>query len=222
MENKHLIVIGILLIIIVFFTVLIITGLNTSEETISINNMNIRQGDFDSYYLVGDITAKKDFDYLEARVIFYDKNNTTIGSCPIAWNMLKVKAGENISIDNVIVTTVSGVPDRAVISFYDSVGSDKVLVNFTVHFNNTNNSDNNTDDVVDSTPVVNTDNTNKDNNDKNKYSKEDLELAKQKGYWEGYDDSLNDNYYYIEDDDIETGSSADTGSGSADSYGSSE
>ena len=190
-KNNKLIIIGIIAIIGVFLTVLLIgASLNTTPEApVTIKNMNVKSGDFDTYYLVGNITANKEFDYLEARAVFYDENNNTIGSCPIAWNMIDVKKGENITIDNMMVATVSGTPKMVVISFYDYTGSDDSLVNFTVHFNGTSQK------VVNTAPTVKTVDNNK------KYSEEDLEQAKESGYWDGYSDSLDDyNTNYKEDD----------------------
>lgn len=197
METNKKIIIIILTIVVIILAVVCIIGLtNNNTETIEINDLNIEKDAFGIYNLVGHITPLKDFDYLEARIVFYDNQSTVIGKSSCAWNILDVSKGSKISVGNSLGATCDGIPSYAVIEFYDSVYSDTPLKNFTVRFNNTEDtSDDSNSGVVSSS-----------SNDNNKYSDEDLQLARDEGYWEGYADSYSDNYYSDDDyysDDVE-------------------
>ena len=133
MEDKKKILIGLLAVVLIILCCFIgYTMFNTPKETLQINDMNIKVDEWGIYNLVGHITPLKDFDYLEARVIFYNANGTVIGN-GYAWNMLHPQKGTQISINNP-AGVCKETPDHAVVSFYDRAGSDKPIANFTVKF----------------------------------------------------------------------------------------
>lgn len=141
MENKHMIIIGVLLAVIIILCGICAFGfMNQNKETLKITDINVTQDEFGIYNLQGHITPLVDFSYLEARMIFYDENGTVIGNAPCAWNMIDVKKGTNISIGNSLGAVCDGTPAYAVVSFYDDVGSSTPIANATIHFdsNNTN------------------------------------------------------------------------------------
>lgn len=115
-----------------------------NEQQIVIKDLNIEKDEYNIYNLVGHIVPLKDFDYLEARILFYDEHNAIIGQA-YAWNMLNPQKDTTIDVGNGLGGTCSGTPKYAVISFYDSVGSDKSIANFTVYFNDTSTDDQSTD-----------------------------------------------------------------------------
>ena len=145
MDDKQKIIIVIATIVLILLCCFIgYTLMNSNnKETLQINDMNIKVDEWGIYNLVGHITPLKDFDYLEARVIFYDANGTVIGN-GYAWNMLHPQKGTPISINNP-AGACKETPAYAIVSFYDAAGSDKAIANFTVTFTDDgNNSTNNT------------------------------------------------------------------------------
>ena len=148
MEDSKKIIIGLLVVILIILCCFIgYTLFNTPKETLQINDMNIEQDEWGIYNLVGHITPLKDFDYLEARVIFYDANGTVIGN-GYAWNMLHPQKGTPISI-NGPAGVCKETPDYAIVSFYDAAGSDKAVANITVKFNGNGTHQTNADSVED-------------------------------------------------------------------------
>ena len=147
MEDKKKILIGLLAVVLIILCCFIgYTMFNTPKETLQINDMNINVDEWGIYNLVGHITPLKDFDYLEARVIFYNANGTVIGN-GYAWNMLHPQKGTPISINNP-AGVCKETPDHAVVSFYDRAGSDKPIANFTVKFTGDGNNQTTNNDVV--------------------------------------------------------------------------
>lgn len=188
MENKHLILIAVLIAAIILFTILIIGGLNnTPTETLRINDINIEQDQYGLFVLIGHITPLKDFDYLEARVVFYDDQGTIIGSSACAWNMLDLKKGDNISLGKSPTAVVDGTPAYAVVGFYDSISADEPVANATITFNG--NVSNDTGAVVSSSS---------DGGDDKLYTQQDLDDARDEGYADGYADSSD---FYSDDSD---------------------
>lgn len=214
--NKKIIIIVLVIVLIILSAICVFGLMNNDKEDLIINDINIQKDAFGIYNLIGHITPQKDFDYLEARITFYDNSGTVIGKSPIAWNTIDAKADEKLSLGNGMGGVCDGTPAYAIVEFYDYTGSDTPIANATIQFNgnNTNATANMTSDTA-----VSQSNT---NNDDNQYSQDDLDLAKSEGYAEGYSDSLNDNYYYDDTDyDDYSGSSSSGGSSSSDSASSS-
>lgn len=199
MEQKKIAIIGITAIILIILCGLCLYAFtNNQKEAIEINDLNIEQDQFGIYNLVGHITPKKDFAYLEARIVFYDKDNTVIGKAPLAWNIRDASANEKLSLGNGMGGVCDETPAYAVVSFYDDVTSNTALINFTVRFNG-NNTNNNTNDDSSNVVYVNK-NTDNNKNDDKKYTQEDLDMARSDGYYNGYSDSYYDQVNYYEDD----------------------
>lgn len=134
MQTKKLIILGTLLIIICILIGAILGIITQNPEKIEINDLNLQQDEFGIYNLQGHITPLKDLDYLEARIIFYDAQNTIL-STGYAWNMNNLKKGEKISLNNGMGATCNENPDHAVIGFYDDIGGKDMIANFTIKFN---------------------------------------------------------------------------------------
>ena len=225
MENKHLAIIGALLIIIIFIGGLILFGLNQQpSETLRINDLNLQQDEFGIFNLVGHITPLKDFSYLEAKVVLYDSHDTIIGS-GYAWNMNNLKKGDNISLSNGLGAVSKETPAYAVVSFYDTPGGDKPVANFTIRFT-ADNSTNATADANEQTSSNNVQQSQSSSDDNKKYNQNDLELARLEGYNDGYHkaydtideynqgDSGSDSSSNVETTDDSSSSSSDTSSSS--------
>lgn len=183
---------------------------NQSTEVLQIDDIDIKQDQFGIYNLEGHITPLKDFDYLDARIVFYDENDTVIGKVACAWNMLNVKKGSSISIGDGLGGVCDGTPSYAVVEFYDSVTSKTPIKNVTVEISGENNTASNDNSA--GVSVSSADNSNK--NDDKKFTQQDLDRARDEGYSHGYMDSYQDSY--SDDDYVEDSSSSQSsGSGSS-------
>ena len=216
--NQKTAIIGILAaVVVILFAVLASGFLSQSQQTLQVDDLNIKQDEFGIYKLQGHITPEKDYAYMEARIVFYDEHGTIIGKAPCAWNMRDLEKGSEISVGNGLGAVVDGTPSYAVVSFYDNVGSNDALANFTVHFDGTNNKTNDT--ASSSVAVSNNNADNKDNSnngDDKKYTQEDMNRARQESYWNGYDDSsMDSSRYYSDDSNVETTTDSSSGRGSS-------
>ena len=206
--NQKTAIIGILAaVVVILFAVLASGFLSQSQQTLQVDDLNIMQDEFGIYKLQGHITPEKDYAYMEARIVFYDEHGTIIGKAPCAWNMRDLEKGSEISVGNGLGAVVDGTPSYAVVSFYDNVGSNDALANFTVHFDGTTNKTNDTGSSSSSSGVVN--NNNADNGDNKKYTQEDMDRARQESYWNGYDDSSSDSSRSSSDSQSESNSGID-------------
>ena len=185
--------------------------LNQNKEVLKINDLNLEKDQYGIYNLKGHITPLKDFDYLEARVVIYDNNGVIIGKSSCAWNAAHVKKDDTLSVGNGLGTVCDGgTPAYAVISFFDNVYSEKELANFTVRMNDTAKDNSTSSNTGSSTPT-----SDKNNDSDKKFTKEDMELAKNKAYWDGYGDSIDDSLNYYDDYSSSSGSSVETTSDSS-------
>ena len=214
METKKIAIIGVLVIVLIILCcICAFAFLNQNKESIEINDLNIEKDQWGIYIIKGHITALMDLNYIEARITLYDDQGAIVGECPLAWNMKDIKAGQKVSVGSSLGATASETPSYGVVTFYDAVNSKEPLANFTVHFNST---DNQTDTSSGSATIQQK--SNNTDNDNKKYTQEDIDMAKNEAYWQGYDDSVYDSINYY--DDIET-STDESSSYSSSSSGSS-
>lgn len=213
--NQKTAIIGILAaVVVILFAVLASGFLSQSQQTLQVDDLNIMQDEFGIYKLQGHITPEKDYAYMEARIVFYDEHGTIIGKAPCAWNMRDLEKGSEISVGNGLGAVVDGTPSYAVVSFYDNVGSNDALANFTVHFDGTNNKTNDTGSSNVAVSNNNADNSN--NGDDKKYTQEDMNRARQESYWDGYVDSSSDSSrYYSDESSSQSSQSSSYDSGSS-------
>lgn len=212
MDTKHIIIIAVLLVILAILSTAIILTIIQPAEALEIDDINLEQDQFGIFQIVGHITPLKDFDYLEARITFYDENGVIIGQSSCAWNAAHVQKDTKLSLGNGIGGICDGTPAYAVISFYDSVYSDTPLANATITFNITNTTNSNDDSSSSSLPSTNND---------NKYTDSDLDAARQEGYADGYSDGAYDSYDYPDYSDSYSSDSYDPSPfSSSDSQGS--
>ena len=199
METKHIMIIILLIAILVLATAITYTVFinQPHQDQIRINDITIKQDSFGIYHLDGHITPLKDFNYVEARITFYDEHGTIINKNSCAWNMLNLNKGENISIADGVGTVCSSLPSYAIVSFYDGISSDVPLANATITFD-VDNSTNVTNATMSSDYSYTSSSSSSDNNDSNqnnddkRYTQEDVDNARNQGYRDGYSDSLND------------------------------
>lgn len=59
---------------------------NTENQDINVTDIEIKDQGYSTYDVNCKITPKKDFNYLEMYVIFYDKDNAVIEKSPLVWN----------------------------------------------------------------------------------------------------------------------------------------
>ena len=139
------IIIGILIVVVIILLAgLIYTAFyqNGDQQQVRINDLNIEQDQLGLYKLKGHITPLKDFDYLEARIVFYDEHNTVVGQS-LAWNMVNPTKDTTIDVGSGPGGICSGIPKYAVVSFYDNAAAKDAIANFTVYLNATNKTDSN-------------------------------------------------------------------------------
>ena len=220
METKHIIVIvAIIAVLIILCGVFAFGFTNQNKDALKISDIDVVKDQYGIYSLKGHISPLKDFGYLEARIVFYDDSGVVIGKAPCAWNMLDIKAGSNISVGNGMGAVCDGNPSYAVVSFYDDVRSDNPIVNATVHFSD-NKTANSTEKTV-STGSSNNAVVKNDNDDNKKFTQEDMNRAREDGYWNGYSDSYQDQYQYSDDSSVETTTDSSSSSSSSSSRSSS-
>ena len=200
METKHIIVIVTVIAVLVILCGVFAFGfMNQNKNALEIDDINVVKDQYGIYSLKGHISPLKDFSYLEARIVFYDDSGAIIGKAPCAWNMLDIKKGSTVSVGNGMGAVCDGDPAYAVVSFYNDVRSDNPIVNATVRFSQ-NNTANSTDTTVSTSNNV----VKNDNDDNKKFSQEDMDRARDEGYWNGYSDSYQDQYQHTDDSNVET------------------
>ena len=133
METKHIIII----ILLITISALIggIASLiqnNHPSQDIIINDINIVPDTY-GYRLIGHITPLVNYDYLEARIEYFDTNNVIIHKDSTAWNIVHVKSNEELGINHSAYFT--GNPSYATVSFYNSISSTKPITSANITFN---------------------------------------------------------------------------------------
>lgn len=91
------------------------------NNDILVENLSIESEGYSMYTVSADIVPKKDFNYLEMEVVFYDSDNAVIGKSPFAWNMNEPVKDQLIKASGTAMTdSDSTTPARAEIFIYDS------------------------------------------------------------------------------------------------------
>lgn len=186
-----------------------------------LKNIKFGIGDFETLSFTADLNPKKDYDYLEIEIDYYDKDGNLMDNTPIAWNQNNIKSGQPIKINNPTVMSYygKGIPVKAVVKLYDDVYGNEPLQTFEVNLTGGNNSTNNTTNATKTTDNLkksdNLDNTKKADNTKTPEEIKKEEYAKLKeyndAYHAGYDAGVADSEYYQYYPEPEAGGGSDTG-----------
>jgi len=122
--NKSLLIslLGVLLIIsLTSVTAGMFDSNNNSNSDITVENITVTSEGYGMYEVNCAITPKKDFNYLEMQVIFYDNSGAVIGKSPLVWNMNDITKDQLIKASGSAFTNSdSSRPAKAEIIIVDS------------------------------------------------------------------------------------------------------
>lgn len=117
--------------LIVIFTVMIgLSSVNAgffdfgtdSNNDLNVSNIEIVDQGYSMYDVYCDITPKKEFDYLEMYVIFYDADDAVLDKSVMVWNINNPTKDQLIKVSgNAFMTNSNANPARAEVFITDSV-----------------------------------------------------------------------------------------------------
>lgn len=110
---------------------------NTSPDaTIKVDDIAISSSGYGGYELTCKLVPDKDYNYLEAQVIFYDSDGAVIDKSPLVWNMNDVKANQTIKVSGSAYVSGDNTPTKAKVLFFDSsLGTEESDAIFTQEVN---------------------------------------------------------------------------------------
>jgi hypothetical protein len=124
----------------IIFTLFIIMGILTASSVVSaglfdssssddlnVSDITIVSEGYSMYKVNCELTPKKDFNYLEMQVIFYDSSDAVIGKSALVWNTNNPAKDQLIKVSGTAMTDdASSTPARAEVYFVDTAfGSTK-------------------------------------------------------------------------------------------------
>ena len=122
-NRKWLIGCAVGLIVVFGIVALMGSGSNTSNTSLNVSGLSFTAGSYSSYDLTCTLVPDKDYNYLEARAIFYDSNGNILDKKSFGlWNEVDLKKGETYKISG--KTYCDKTPAKAVIGFYKSTTAD--------------------------------------------------------------------------------------------------
>ena len=92
----------------------------TPNTTIDVKDIEITSSGYGGYKLTCKVIPDKDYNYLEAQVIFYDSDNAVIDKSPLVWNMKDIKANQTIKVTGNAYVQGDTTPTHAKVLFFDS------------------------------------------------------------------------------------------------------
>ena len=96
------------------------TDKNTSPETkISVKDLAIVSEGYGGYELTCKLIPDKDYNYLEAQVIFYDSDDAVLDKSPLVWNINDVQANQTIKVSGNAYVSGDETPTHAKVLFFD-------------------------------------------------------------------------------------------------------
>lgn len=127
--NKKLLI-TLLIISTIFSTSIVSAGLfdsadNNESNGILVENVTVTKGDYGAYDLACCLTPKKDFNYLEAYMVFYDSDDAVVEKCPIVWNTANPAKDQLIKVSGEAYVSSSASPVRVEVFFSDGVSNDE-------------------------------------------------------------------------------------------------
>lgn len=132
------IIIGVCLIIIILSMCAIIGNLeNINKSGLIVENVSVSDDMFGQKF-TADILPDKDYDYLGARIVYYDANGAVLKTNAILWNMPDVHKGQHIKMQGDSYNyDYAGKPASAKILFFDSAlkqKEDEALFVYTINY----------------------------------------------------------------------------------------
>lgn len=132
------IIVGVCLIIIILCVCAIIGNLgNMNKSGLIVENVSVSNDMFGQKF-TADIIPDKDYDYLGARIVYYDANGAVLKTNAILWNMPDVHKGQHIKMQGDSYSyDYAGNPASAKILFFDSAlkqKEDEALFVYTINY----------------------------------------------------------------------------------------
>ena len=94
---------------------------NTSPAaTIAVSDLAISGQGYGMYDVTCKVVPDKDYNYLEAQVIFYDSEGAVIDKSPLVWNMNDVHKNQTIKVSGNAYVSGDDTPAKAKVLFFDS------------------------------------------------------------------------------------------------------
>ncbi|RAP46625.1 MAG: hypothetical protein BZ136_07375 [Methanosphaera sp. rholeuAM74] len=122
--NRKIMAVALLLVSIALTSSIVSAGLFDSDnksDDLNVSNIEIKSEGYSMYKVNCDLTPKKDFNYLEMEVIFYDSSDAVVGKSPLAWNINDAKKDQLIKVSgNALTDDSSARPVKAEVKFKDS------------------------------------------------------------------------------------------------------
>ena len=91
----------------------------TPKSTISVSDLAISSGGYGGYEFSCKVVPDKDYNYLEAQVIFYDSSGAVIDKSPLVWNMNDVHANQTIKASGHAYVSGDNSTAKAKVLFFD-------------------------------------------------------------------------------------------------------
>ena len=129
MVNKKIIFVLFIILGIMTASSVVSAGLfdSSSSDDLNVSDISIVSEGYSMYKVNCEVTPKKDFDYLEMQVIFYDSSDAVIGKSTLVWNVNEPEKDQLMKVSGTAMTDdESSTPARAEVYFVDSAfGSTK-------------------------------------------------------------------------------------------------
>ena len=104
----------------------------TPTTTLSVSDVAISSQGYGMYQLTGTIVPDKDYNYLEAQVIFYDSSGAVIDKNSLVWNMNDVHKNQTIKMTGSCHVSGNNAPAKAKLLIFDgSFSNDESKAIFT-------------------------------------------------------------------------------------------
>lgn len=100
---------------------------DSSSDDLNVSDITITSEGYSMYKVNCEVTPKKDFDYLEMQVVFYDSDDAVVGKSSLVWNVNNPEKDQLMKVSGSAFTDdADSRPVRAEVYFVDSAfGSSK-------------------------------------------------------------------------------------------------
>lgn len=92
----------------------------TPETTLKVSDLAVTSAGYGGYDVTCTLIPDKDYNYLEAQVIFYDSDGAVIDKSPLVWNMNDVHTNQTIKVSGNAYVSGDNTPSEAKVLFFDS------------------------------------------------------------------------------------------------------